>query len=108
MTSEQRDILLQTTMEVLALRLTGQPYAVCVEPWNPDIAWVRETDGIDDDVESSIWYLGGGYWRAKVFRDAINHMLMCVRLINPDRTVAEIHTVSEAMRILHVLPQDII
>lgn len=61
---------------------------------------------LDDGPEASVIYLAGGYWRAVVIWDAEDRMLG-VRLINPDRTPAEIRTVEQGIAILcHFKYQD--
>jgi hypothetical protein len=100
--------ILQLNMQKLALRLTGQAQATIVDPWEADIWTAAETDGDFGETEASLWYLGGGYWRARVVRDAASHMVLRVRLINPDVPIADRHTVIKAMRILRVLPEDLV
>jgi len=67
-------------MESLALRLTGSQYAAQLE-----------------EGDSTIWYLGGGYWRA-VIREENN--VKRAYLIDPDHTAEEIDIIEQAMTIL--------
>ncbi len=100
--------LLQRNMETLALRLTGQAQATMVDEWDADIWTAIETDVDFGETEASLWYLGGGYWRARVVRDTASHTVLRVRLINPDVPLEERYTVIKAMRILRVLPEDVV
>lgn len=79
---DSKGIKIEPFMRKLAKHLTGDPSA----------------NGVfvpDEDV----WYLGAGYWRAKVVTDVDNSGWM-VQLINPSRSASDIAAIEAAMGIL--------
>jgi hypothetical protein len=76
--------------------------AAHVCPHEPNYVSPEQVKAIGWGQQDEVIYLGAGYWRLQVVFVETPHfgVVQGVRLINPDRTGAEIQTVEQAVAIL--------